>query len=421
MKKKILFVGFRGKEEHLSQGHECYLLTDKKDFRPEYSELFSQVSIVNDIFDWKEVKSSLDGTFFDAVLTRFEDFIVPAAAIAAEKNLPGTVFEKSVTFRNKFLMKEVFAAKKVPCANHALISTMEEAKEFLTRHDFPLILKQLSGVHSRFVAKVKSHEDLAATLARFQTEIVNEMASLHDQLYNHENVPVSPDPRTHFLLEEMLTGEELSIDAITVNGKHHFTPVCRYLTSEEVGIEDHHLPIRILPADYTPEQEEIILNTVRQALDALGADFCGSHSEVFFNRETNDCRLVEVAARSGGFRGEMFAVSTENKFDLHEACIQVALGNEVSVPTEYPIYTAVVEVFAPEFGEMSDIDISCLSGREDVQFVTVNKRVGDQVGPASRGGKYIIKFLLKGDGFADTLAEATKLLHSIRNSIVLTK
>lgn len=421
MKKKILFVGFRGKAEHLSHGHECLLLTDKKDFRPEYSELFSQVSIVNDIFDWREVKSTLEGSHFDAVLTRFEDFIVPAAAIAAEKNLPGTVFEKSVTFRNKFLMKEVFAAKNVPCADHALISTIDEAEEFLTRHDFPLILKQLSGVHSRFVAKVKSHKDLAKTLVRFQSEIVNEMASLHDQLYNHELVIASPDPRTHFLLEEMLIGEELSIDAVTVKGNHKFTPVCRYLTSEEVGIEDHHLPIRILPADYSAEQETIILDSVRQALDALGADFCGSHSEVFFNRETNDCRLVEVAARSGGFRGEMFSVSTEDNFNLHEACIQAAQGNDVVMPTEYPIYTAVVEVFAPEAGTMSDIDISSLTGREDIQFVTVNRRVGQAVGPASRGGKYIIKFLLKGEVFDETLAEATRLLHNIRNSIVLTK
>ena len=421
MKQKILFVGYRGKEEHLSEGHEVFLITTKEDYRPEYEELFSRISIVSDIFDWNEVRSVLAGSLFDAVLTRFEDFIVPAAAIAEWLEIPGIKFEKSVSFRNKFLMKQVFAEHEVPAADFALVSSMDEADEFLSRHEFPLILKQLSGVHSRFVAKVKSREHLAETLVRFTSEIVNEMASLHDQVYNHDRIPTSPDPRTHFLLEELLLGEELSIDAVTVNGKHQFTPVCRYLTSEEVGIEDHHLPIRILPADYSPAQERIILDTVAQALDALGTDFCGSHTEVFFNRENNDCRVVEVAARSGGFRGEMFAVGTEGKFNLNETCIQVALGNDIFIPKQYPVFTSVVEVFAGDSGILTDIDISCLSNREDVQFVTVNRRVGDHVGPASRGGKYILKFLVKGEAFTSTLEASTELLHKIRKSVVLDK
>ena len=421
MKKKILFVGFRGKKEHLSEGHEVYLLTGKEDYRPEYETLFSQITIVNDIFNWNEVRAALSESYFDAVLTRFEDFIVPAAAIAEEKKLPGTIFENSVTFRNKFLMKEVFAEHNVPAADFTLISSMDAAEEFLSRNEFPLILKQLSGVHSRFVAKVKSREHLAETLSRFQTEIVNESATLHNQLYNHNRILTGPDPQKYFLLEELLIGDELSIDAITVNGQHSFTPVCRYLTSEEVGIEDHHLPIRILPADYPPEQEEIILNTARQALDALGADFCGSHTEVFFNRQTNDCRVVEVAARSGGFRGEMFDVATEGKFNLHEICIQVALGQEVLLPEIYPVFSAVVEVFAGEAGVLSDIDISCLNNRKDVRFVSINCRVGDQVGPASRGGKYVIKFLIYGNFFSSALSDATRLLHEIRNSIKIQK
>ena len=160
MKQKILFVGYRGKEEHLSEGHEVFLITTKEDYRPEYEELFSRISIVSDIFDWNEVRSVLAGSLFDAVLTRFEDFIVPAAAIAEWLEIPGIKFEKSVSFRNKFLMKQVFAEHEVPAADFALVSSMDEADEFLSRHEFPLILKQLSGVHSRFVAKVKSREHL---------------------------------------------------------------------------------------------------------------------------------------------------------------------------------------------------------------------------------------------------------------------
>ncbi len=419
MKKRILFVGYRGKSTHLSKNNENFLLINKGEFKLEYENSFSKIWKVNDIFDWEEVRSVLAKSEFDAVLTRFEDFIVPTAAIAEAKKLPGISLEKSVNFRNKFLMKQVFAEQKVPAADFVLIDSMEKAEEFLTCHKFPLILKQLSGVHSRFVAKVKSREDLAQTLRVFQEEIQNEMATLHDQLFNHEKIPTTPDPRTHFLLEELLVGEELSIDALTVNGKHHFTPICRYVTSEEIGISDHHLPIRILPADYTPEQESIIYNTVKKALDALGTNFCGSHTEVFFKRETNECSVVEVAARSGGFRGEMFDVATQRNFDLNEICIQVALGDTISLPEKYPVYTAVVEIFSPNIGKLDSIDFSCLKNRDDIKNITLNRKNGEMVGPASRGGKFIMKFLVYGKEFQQTLNNATKLLHEIRNSIRL--
>ncbi len=419
MRKRVLFVGYRGKKSHLSEKYECFLLTNKQEYKPEYSSLFAQVFLVNDIFDWEEVRFALEKVSLDGVLTRFEDYIVPVAAIAAEKGLPGIPLEKAENFRNKFLMKKLLADQQVSTADFCLISSPADAEEFLQTHQFPLILKQLSGVHSRFVAKVKSPEDLAQTLSRFQQEITQEAATLHNHLYNHPQTTEVPDPQKYFLLEELLTGEELSIDAITQNGKHHLTPICRYLTASEVGINDHHLPIRILPDNYTPQQELIIYETVIQALDALGADFCGSHTEVFFNRETNQCHVVEVAARSGGFRGEMFSRSTQETFNLNEVCIQAALGESLSLPSSYPVYTAVVEVFSEKKGLLQSINLSLLHERKDLKFLTINRRVGDEVGPASSGGKYIVKFLLEGTSLEEVLSKSTELLHELRNSITL--
>ena len=129
--------------------------------------------------------------------------------------------------------------------------------------------------------------------------------------------------------------------------------------------------------------------------------------------------MVEVAARSGGFRGEMFDVATEGNFDLNKTCIQAALGEEVFIPNDYPIYAAVVEVFAPNFGKLQSIDYSCLKTRNDTQSIEINLKSGDFVGPASRGGKFIMKFLIHGENFKETLNNATKLLYEIRDSIQL--
>jgi biotin carboxylase len=303
----------------------------------------------------------------------------------------------------------------VPSAEYALISSANDAEELIKKCGFPLIIKQISGIHSKYVAKVENKKELKKTIDFFQESLKKETGMLHDSLKNYSESHKAPDHRKHLLLEECLFGEELTIDAFIVNGEIFFTPICKYVMAEEIGIKDHHLPIRIMPYDLRKNQRDVILSTVKKALKALGADFCVTHTEVFFNTQTNECEVIEVAARGGGFRAEMVKNTCGGDYDL--GIVRSALGlypNVLNIPKKY---AAVVEVFSPENGILNAIDASCIQDRKDILYITWNKKIGDEVGKASDGKSFILKFLVSEKTFEKAKSTAQELLKKIQKTI----
>jgi len=421
-KKNILFVGYRGKKGHLASPRKKYrlsLLIEKSEFKEEYNKEFEKVFVVDDIFDWKNIHKELEGEKIDAVLTRYEDFVVQVSAIADYFDLLSVKLENAMNFRNKFLMRKAFEEAKAPSADFVLVSNIDDAKEFLENHEFPLILKQIAGIHSKYVSKVKDKKELEETINHYLDSLKKDPTNLHRDLEDSELDVDAPHPHEHLIIEEALEGEELSIDAFVVDKKPYFTPICRYVLAEEIGIDDHHLPIRYLPYELTKKQQDIIFKTVAEGLAALGADFCTTHTEVFFNPQTSECRLLEIAARGGGFRAEMYDAATGN--DYHMATVEAALGIAPSFSQEINKFVAVVEVFASEDGKLESIDTSILEDREDILHLTFNKKVGEEVGKASSGESYIVKFQVHDKTFEGIQKKAVDLLHKIRVSIKIKK
>lgn len=416
---KILFIGFRDKktliESALKKGYKFTLLIEKSEFQKEYENLFQNTIIVKNLFDWNEVKAVLLDANFDGVMTRYEDYTALVAAIADYLNLPSSGYKNALKSRNKFLMREAFREHDVPSADFALVQSLEDGREMIEKHGFPLILKQIAGIHSRYVFKVDSEADLKIKLDFLHTELAKDTSLLSQNIINYSQKINLPDPKKYFLLEEVLTGDELTVDAFISQGEIYLTPICRYVTSEEIGIPDHHLPIRIMPCEITKEDEELIYSVVKKALKSLKINYCATHTEVFFNTTTKECRLIEIASRGGGFRAEMYAESRGGDYDL--AVVESALGNIPVLEDSKNKYVAVVEVFSPEDGILTDINHSFLAQNPKIKNITLNKKTGENVGLAKHGGKYIIKFLIIDDNYEVCLKQAEHYLFQIQNSI----
>jgi len=200
-----------------------------------------------------------------------------------------------------------------------------------------------------------------------------------------------------------------------VNQKIYFTPICRYVLAEEMGIEDHHLPIRYLPSQLKPHQKEMIYQVVEKGLRALGANFCTTHTEVFFDTESDNCQILEVAARGGGFRAEMIQAATGSDYQL--ATIESSLGIEPKMLSKTKKHIAVVEVFADKNGTLKEINLEPLKNREDINHITINKKVGEEVGKAINGKSYIVKFQVCDEASDGIEKKSKELLQLIRNSI----
>jgi len=420
--KRVLFVGFRGKETHVASvkaaGVIPFLLIEEKEARQEYSLLFEKVFAVKDLFDWSNVVTALKNYKFDGILTRYEDFVELTSALSEYFKTPGIKFENAQKFRNKYLMRKAFAEAKAPSADFELISSIEDAQSFLKKHSFPFILKQTSGIHSKFVAKVNSVQELKKTFSDFRKQLPKSNDNLQRKLKKYPQKVCAPDPLKNFLLEECLTGMELTIDAFVVNGKIFFTPICRYVLAEEIGIDDAYLPIRIMPFDLTSEEKKYIFDVVKQGLQALGANYCATHTEVFYDREKGEARIIEIAARGGGFRAEMYKNSCDGgDYDL--AVVQATLGVSPKLSKKNQNCASVVEIFSPKNGKLKKIDYNILKKSKNISHLTINKKIGEKVGLARDGNSFVLKFLLKTKNYESAKKQSIQFLNKIRKTIVV--
>ena len=123
--KRILFIGYRGKKSQLrtarSKGMILDLIIDASEMREEYRELFDTVHVLDDIFDWRQIAAAVEGTNYDAVLTRFEDFTFLVSAVADFLGLRSVALADAPKFRNKYLMRKAFAEHGVPSVDFQLV------------------------------------------------------------------------------------------------------------------------------------------------------------------------------------------------------------------------------------------------------------------------------------------------------------
>lgn len=410
----FLIVGFTGKtvqvESALKLGIKLSLLIGRGKYKPEYKDSFSQVLIAEDIYNWHEVKEIIDKSEkIDVVLTRSEDHVNVVGAINQYLGLDGMNYVTARNFCNKYLMKQKWLEARVSCADGICLDDISQLDRFLEKYHFPLMLKKTSAVHSNFVIKVSSKEDLLEKLKFLKERVDGEVVSKSVAGYDDKI------RACQFLLEEMLGGRELTVDTFVVDNCYTHTPICEYTMAHELNIDDTYLPIRTMPTILTKEQEELIYQTVEQALGALHAKNCVCHTEVFFDERKNECAIIESTPRSGGNRAEMTLSTTG--FDYSLAVFKATAGYEVGEVPKPTSAISVVEYFAERKGILTNLNLDFLYQNPAVKNIKVKYMPGDLVEQAKFGGKPIISFFVKKSNPLESQKLAKVLFQEIRSAI----
>ena len=197
---------------------------------------------------------------------------------------------------NKFEMREVLKANKLPCPGYQLVKESVELDYDVLK--FPLIIKPIDRSGSRGVYKVGSIDEVESAIT------------------NAKNVSFIDE----ILVEEFVDGKEYSVEFITQNGKHKYLQITeKFTTGAPNFIEKGHLS----PARLPDAKQKEIIDIVEQSLNALHVENGASHSEVKITLD-GDIKIIEIAARMGGdFIGsDMVYLSTG--FDFLQGVIHVA-------------------------------------------------------------------------------------------------
>lgn len=264
---------------------------------------------------------------FDGVLTTCDYYLEAAAQVAARLGLPGPAPQGVRTARTKHLMRAALDQADLPNPQFRLAGSWEEARAAAQAIGYPVVLKPTDLCAGMYVACARDEPELRAAFERLAGFPVNARQQ--------------PRP-ANCLIEELLAGEELSVETSTFRGETTVIGITdKPLTGFPAFIEAGHM----FPARLGAAQARAAAALARDALAATGYNHGVAHTEI---RLTPDGpRVIEINVRqAGNYITEL--VRHVTGINIAHAMVQLALGQRPQLaPQETGVRSAAIRFLLP--------------------------------------------------------------------------
>lgn len=178
------------------------------------------------------------------------------------------------------------------------------------------------------------------------------------------------------VIEEFMTGPEVSVESITCNGK---TEIIAITDKTIIGNGNFTEIGHAQPSSLSQDIQLEIAQVVKQTITAIGIDNSPSHTELKIT--PSGVKVVEIGARLGGDNITTHLVPLSTGINMVEACIKIAIGEPLQEYTKQS-NSAAIQYIQPPQGIITAIDgiedARTIPGVQDVQIL---RRVGDQITP----------------------------------------
>lgn len=280
--------------------------------------------------------------------------LIKMAIVAERLGLPFLSVEAAKNFRHKYEMKKCMQEANIKCAKGFLTSQSDFSAELLNGFEFPLIIKPIDGYASRGVIKIDNMDEL--------NNFIPEAASFSSN--------------AQFVIEEFIDGREFNAEGVCFDGV-----VEVYAIVEKVRdpfprtIEMGH----IVPPDITPAEEKIIVDTISDAVVAIGMRNGAFNAEIKLNR--GEGIVIEVNGRLAGDFIISHLLKPTIGQDMEEAVVNIALGISPAKARRNYIRHGMICFFnLPEGKKISKItDFSHLHDDPDVIWAYLFFNEGDTI------------------------------------------
>lgn len=284
------------------------------------------------------------------------------AAVASEFGLPGISPQVALKATDKVAMIECFAEKDVP---HPWFYTVNSFMEFTRLLEIvlpPFIIKPNDSSGSRGVV------------------LINNTYEAFDGF----NYSMSVSKSGIVLVEEFLSGPEVSVEIFTVNGKSTVLAITDKLTTGAPHfVEMGHSQPSMLSADVQFKIKEVAI----KAVEAIGINNSPSHVEIIVTKDGP--KLVELGARMGGDCITSHLVPLSTGVDMVNASIELSLGLEPYIVQSFNRGSAIRYITSKE-GILYNINgLEKVSNMAGVRHVEILKKQGDTVSSIHGSGDRI--------------------------------
>lgn len=295
----------------------------------------------------------------DVVITSTSDGPVRTAAYVNEKlgKQPDLAYEDSLCATIKSYMRNRLKEHGVPIPAYYAVKNFEEFMTVVSEINGECIVKPADNAGSRGVVLLNGKE-----------------AHREDELRNTYEYSKGNSRNGTVMVEEFMTGAEVSVEAMTVNGETTIITITdKFITPPPYFVEIAHSE----PSRLSEEVQAQIRTVALQAVKAIGLKNGPSHTEI---KVTPDGpKIVELAARLGGDFITSRLVPLSTGVDMVGVSVLLATGAEVDLEPKWKKGSAIHFIQGME-GRIKSIRVDEeIHTLEGVEEVSVYKQAGDEV------------------------------------------
>lgn len=330
----------------------------------------------------------------DGVMTLATDMPMRSvAAVAKGMGLVGIDAETALKATNKAEMRKALEHGGVPIPKYFKVSNRAQYDEAVKTFTVPFIVKPADSSGSRGIYLIK---DLSN-----QEEI--------DAAYNYS--------RTHsrvgdVVVEEYMSGPEVSVETLTIDGVCHVIQITDKLTTGAPHfVEMGHSQ----PTKHPREIAERIAEVAKAANRAIGITNGPSHTEIIVTVEGP--KIVELGARLGGDNITTHLVPLSTGVNMVECCIRIALGETPDIEPKWNKGSAI-RYFHQTAGTIEAIEgIEEAEKTNGVVQVSVVHGVGETITEIDSSGSRMGFVIAQDETAESAIEECMRALEKIQVTI----
>ena len=356
----------------------------------------ADVKLVVSTLDQEEVLRQARIYEPDVVITSTSDGPVRTAAYVNEQlgKQPDLSYEDSLCATIKSYMRERLKECQVPIPQYYIVKNQAEFIEAVSGIQGDLIVKPADNAGSRGVVLVKKDAVSGKTVPEDITSVYEYSKS------NSRNGIV--------MVEEFMEGEEVSVEAMTVNGETTIITITDKLTTPPpYFVELGHAE----PSQHPIELQEKIKKVAKQAVAAIRLQNGPSHTEIKLTKDGP--KIVELAARLGGDFITSKLVPLSTGVDMVGNSVVLATGGETDIVKKWDKGSAIR--FIPgENGMITDIFVPTeVYNLPGVEEIVLYKKIGDVVDGTKSSNDRLGHIITTGADAKEAFDRATDVLNRI--------
>jgi biotin carboxylase len=256
---------------------------------------------------------------------------------------------------------------------------------------FPMIIKPTNMAASLFVTICYHEEELDYALRTVFRKI--------KKAYENDNRLEEPK----VIAEEYMEGDLYSIDSyVDSRGKVYHCPLVLQVTAKKIGRDDFYNYLQMTPTGLKLETVAKAELAAEKAVHALGLRSSIVHSELM--KIDDEWKIVEVAARMGGYRHLLHKLSCDINHVLNDVLIRMPRKPIISKKCKG--CACAMKWFAAKEGKITELKgIKKIEALESFHKIDLKKKVGDRAVFARNGGRSVFDLFMYNEDRSKLLAD----------------